>query len=51
MYFIIFAQNNTLQTGIYSHQMIQSLSCMGTVGLTPILVFRIVAKCEICKIF
>lgn len=51
MYLIMFAPNNTLQKGIYPHQMIQSLSHMGTVGLPPILVFRMVAKCEICKIF
>lgn len=48
---IIFAQNSTLQKGIYPHQMIQSLSCMGIVGLTPILAFKIAAECEICKIF
>lgn len=46
MYIIIFAKNNALQKIIYPHQMIQSLSCMGTVGLTSILVLRIAAKCE-----
>lgn len=47
MYIIVFAQNNALQKVIYPHQMIQSLSRMGTVSPTSILVLKIVAKCEI----
>lgn len=49
MYLIMSAPNNTLQKGIYPHQMIQSSPYMGRLSLTPFLVFRIVAKCEICK--